>query len=156
MDPYRPEPVAESKDNTLLRVLLTGCGCLILIGIVFGLFAGRLVQKFRGPNRVVRAHMEALSTGNYQEAYSLLAETQRRQKTLQEFREELQPFRSLLPYRSLRLNSTSIRNHEALISGTLTARDGAIIPLTYELAEVNGKWRIKRFEWSLPGELQRV
>ncbi len=158
MEYYRPPDsnLPEKKDNTLLRLVFAGCGCLVLIGVLFGLFAGRIMQTLTGPERVVKAHLQAVGRGNYLEAYSMLSARCRSRMTFQQFRDQVEPFRALLPYRDFELSSMAIKNHQAATGGKVVGRDGSIFPITYFLIREHGQWRVDRFEWVLPGELQRA
>jgi hypothetical protein len=154
---YRPETIPPRKKGSgLPRVLFAGCGCLVLLAILFGLFADKITQKISGPNRVVRKQIQAISRTDYQEAYALLTETYRKELSMQQFRQKMAPFQFLMPCRNVRINSISIQDSRATIGGTITGRDGSIIPITYELIQEHGRWRIRSFEWALPGDLQMV
>jgi hypothetical protein len=157
MEYYRPsEPQPEKKDRTLMGVLLTGCGCLTIIGIIVIIGAGKFFNTVRGPGRIVRSQIEALNIGNYQLAYSYFSSEYRRTHSLQEFRNELRDFSTLFPARKVELNQTNIKNNRALVGGTIVNKAGAIVPVHYELVKEKGQWRIQTYHWTAPGHLEKV
>jgi Domain of unknown function (DUF4864) len=157
MEYYRPPvPQPEKKDRTLIGVLLTGCGCLTIIGILFVIGAGKFFGAVRGPGRIVRSQLEAISIGNYQLAYSYFSSDFRKNHSLQEFRNDLQEFLILFPLRKIELNQTNIVNDRAVVDGTIVGKDGAIVPIHYELVKEKAQWRIQTYHWTSPGHLEKV
>lgn len=157
MEYYRPpEPQPERKDRTLIGVLLTGCGCLTIIGILVVIGAGKFFSAVRGPGRIVRSQIEAINIGNYQLAYSYFSSEYRKTHSLGEFRNELQDFSTLFPAQKVELNQTNIKNNRALVGGTMVSKDGAIVPVHYELLKEKGQWRVQTYHWTAPGDLEKV
>ena len=151
--PARIEP---EKDKTLLNFLLIGCGCLFLIaaGLVF--FFARTFVFTKAPASVVKAHLEAINRENYALAYSHFTLDYRKQTSLEDFRRQIAPFSSMLPYRSANLNDIRIVNRRSSVDGLLTGRDGSLFPVRYELVRDQGTWKIVSFEWISPGDKQTI
>ncbi len=97
-------------------------------------------------------HIRAINQSNYELAYTYFAEDLKEDFSLQEFREELERFSSLLPSRNSSFSHVTVVNNKATIEGTLTGRDGAIFPVRYELIREQGVWRISNYQWTSPGE----
>jgi len=156
MEYYAPQPDPEKKDRTLLRMVMAGCGCLVLIGILAAFFFGKFFSSMRGPTRTVRAHVTAINKGDYAIAYKLFAKQYREKNSMQQFRDDLEAFSSLLPFRESNLNRVNVENEKASVEGTLTARDGAIVAVSYELVLEKGQWRITSYQWASPGDRQSI
>ena len=157
MEYYSPQPPEpEKKDRTLLNILFAGCGCLVLIGIISIFFFGRFFNNMRGPARAVNTQLKAINNGNYALAYTQFSRKFRTETSQQQFRQDLEPFATLLPYKDSNLSRISVDNGKAVVEGTLTARDGAIVPVNYQLIEEDGKWRIQSYQWTPPGNRQAI
>jgi hypothetical protein len=154
--PPPPPPQAEKKDRTLLGVLLAGCGCLFVVGILFVIGAGKFFTAVRGPGRIARSQIEAINIGNYQLAYSYFTADYKRTQSLPEWRNELQEFANLFPSRKIELNQTNIKNDRAIVNGTMIGKDGSIVPIHFELVKEKVGWRIQSYQWSPPGHLEKI
>ena len=97
-------------------------------------------------------HIRAINQGNYELAYTHFTENLKEDVSLQEFREQLEEFSSLLPSRSASFSHVKIMNSKASVEGTLSGRDGAIFPVQYELIKEQGVWKISNYQWTAPGE----
>jgi hypothetical protein len=155
---YYPPPVqgTEKKDRTLVSVLLAGCGCLLIIGVIAVLLAGKFFNVMRGPTKVVKHHLEAINHGNYLLAYGQFTQKFQKNHSNEEFRRDLQGFSSILPYKEVDLKQTRIQNDRAFVDGTLVGKDGAIVPIHYELVKENDQWHISHYQWSPPGNLEKI
>ena len=150
MEYYQPTP--EKKDHTLLKALAAGLGCLLLIAGIGGLLVYRFYFHMRGPTRMLEDHLQAINQGNYELAYTHFTEDLTEEISLQDFREQLEEFSSLLPSRDSSFSDVKVVNNKATVDGTLTGRDGAIFPVQYELMKQQGVWKISNFQWTSPGE----
>jgi len=157
MEYYSPQPSEpEKKDRALWNILFAGCGCLILIGVISVFFFGKFFTSMRGPSRVVHSQLRAINNGDFAQAYTLFSKQFKKDITQQRFRQDMEPFVSLLPYKEENLSRTSVENNKAIVEGTLTGRDGAIIPVTYQLIQEGGNWKIQSYQWTLPGNRQSI
>lgn len=157
MDYYSQPPEAPvKKDRTLLNVLLAGCGCLVVIGIVAGLFFGRFFSFANQPKKTIQNQIDAINEDNYRLAYSYFSTGYQRSVSLPAFREKLREFVPFLPIKEVNLNSVNIRNNRASIEGTLGGSNGVIFPIHYELIREKEEWRVIVFEWTQPGDLLAV
>ena len=153
---HSPPQLQPKKESTLIRVLLAGCGCLVLIAIVVALFFGKMWGFTRGPSRTVEQHLKAINSDNFATAYNHFSKSYRRETSYEKFRSQIENFSSLLPYASVSLNKVNVANNNASVDGTLTGKDGAIFPIHYELVREEGDWKISGYEWTSPGERQTI
>ena len=149
-------PRPEKKDRTLLGVLLAGCGCLLLIGVIFGFFAAKFFVFANAPRDVVKAHLQAIQENDFRLAYSHFTPEYRGGTSLEDFRSQFGAFSEMLPYRELHVNNIKIENNKAYVDGTITGRDDSIFPIHYELACAEGVWKIASFGWTYPGDRQSI
>jgi hypothetical protein len=153
---HSPPQLQPKKESTLLRVLLAGCGCLILIAIVVALFFGKMWGFTRGPSRAVEQHLKAINTYNFTGAYNHFSKSYRHETSYEQFRRQIDNFSTVLPYSNISLNKVNVTNNRADVDGTMTGKDGAIIPIHYELVQEEGGWKITDYEWTSPGERQTI
>jgi len=156
MEYYQPQPLPPKKDNTWIKVIVAGVGCLsLLIGI-----SAFLVSKFyfsmRAPTRAIEEHIRAINTGNFELAYTQFSESFKRETSYRQFRQQMEEFSSLLPSQDSSFRDVHIVNDKASVEGTLTGRDGAIFPVQYELIKEKGVWKISMYQWTSPGDRIKV
>ena len=151
-----PPSAPEKKDNLLLKLVVGGCGCLIILAIIFIFLFGRIFGFTHGPTRVVETHLKAINSDNFTAAYAEFSRGYRERTSYEDFRTELREFSNLLPYKSYPLSRVTVNNDRARVEGTISARDGAIFPVRYDLVREQGRWRISSYQWTAPGERQTV
>lgn len=155
--PPLPQAVqGQGKDNVLLKLVLGGCGCLMVIAVICVLLFGRIFGFTHGPTRVVEFQLKAINSENYSLAYGEFSRDFQARTSLEEFRNDIRAYMTLLPYKSYSLNRMTVNNDKARVEGTIIGRDGAIIPVRYDLIRERGKWKITNYEWTSPGERQSV
>jgi hypothetical protein len=150
MEYYQPAP--EKKDHTLLKIVTAGIGCLVLVSGIAAFLFYRFYFYARGPSKMLEDHIEAINQGNYELAYTYFAADLKEDVSLQEFREQLDGFSTLLPTRDNSFAHIKIVNNRASVDGTMTGRDGSIFPIQYELIREQGVWKISNYQWTNPGE----
>jgi len=146
----------QSKDSTLLTLVVAGCGCLILIGILFAFFAGKFFMGVMDPPRTVKEHIKALNDGDFNLAYSYLSVEYRRKHSFEVFKSEIDAFSDSLPVAETSLNRVNIKNDKATVEGMLTGRNGVVFPVRYILVREKRQWKIEEFDWEPPGEQQTI
>lgn len=151
--PYQ-EP--EKKNPSLWKVLLAGCGCLLIVGILAGFLFSRFFSFTNRPKRVIQTQIDAINEGNHRLAYSYFSTTYQKTVSPSDFRERLKSFTPWLPIREVHLGSVRIRNNRALIDGTLSGSSGVIFPVHYELVQEKEEWKILDYEWVPPGDLLSI
>lgn len=154
----RPEQElpSQSKDSTLLKLVIAGCGCLILIVVLFAFFAGKLFFRVMDPPRVVQAQIKALNDGDINDAYSYFSIEYRRKHSLSAFKAEIDAFSDMLPIDHDSLNKVTVENNKAVVEGMLTGHNGVVFPVHYSLIRVKREWKIDEYNWEPPGQQQTI
>lgn len=145
-----------SKDSTLLKLVIAGCGCLILIVVLFAFFAGKIFFRVMDPPRVVKAQIKALNDGDYSDAYSYFSVEYRRSHSLATFKSEIDIFSDALPIEQNSLNRVTIQNNKATVEGMLTGNNGVVFPVRYILIREKKEWKIEQYNWEPPGQQQTI
>jgi hypothetical protein len=151
----QPEP-AQSKDSTLLKLVIAGCGCLILIVVLFAFFAGKLFFRVMDPPRVVKAQIKALNDGEYSDAYSYFSIEYRKKHNLGSFKSDIEAFSDVLPIEQDSLNRVTVENNKATVEGMLTGHNGVVFPVHYVLIREKREWKIDEYNWEPPGQQQTI
>jgi hypothetical protein len=153
--PYAETPT-KPKDSILLKLLLGGCGCLILVGILFAVFAGKFFVSFTGPARNVKAHIESLNEGDVEQAYKYFSTEYRKSNSFATFKSEVDPFSDAFPLAEYSLKHIEVANDKATVEGIFTGKNGIIIPVRYLLVLEKKEWKINDYVWESPGKQQLI
>lgn len=152
--PPRPPPVR--TDHTLRNVAFGGFGCLILTAAVAALIIVRFTDFAGGPSRIVQHHLNSINQGRLHTAYADFTLAYRMHHSISEFEKELAVFSNQLPCRSYHFSRVAVSNNKAQVTGTLMGKDGSLFPVEYDLIREKGHWKIQRYRWELPGNLQTI
>ena len=101
----------------------------------------------------METHIRAINRGDFRSAYGHFASQYRDRISFEEFHSSFADYVSQLPGQSLKFSHVETNGLRALVEGLLTGKDGAVIPIHYELVKEKGEWRIRNFQWTQPGEL---
>lgn len=127
--------------------IAAGCGgCLMMVLLFIGLFAGGLYWMTSGVTDVVRAQLEDLKAGRLDEAYSRLSEGYREKVSRDGFAAFVGRHPALKDNAASSFWSRSVNNNRAQISGTLTSGSGATESAAYRLVNQGGTWAIEDME----------
>ncbi|MCI0443497.1 DUF4864 domain-containing protein [bacterium] len=152
-----PQPESgQSKDSTLLKLVIAGCGCLILIAVLFAFFAGKLFFRVMDPPRVVKAQIKALNDGNLNDAYGYFSVEYRKKHNLTSFKSDIDAFSDILPIEQDSLNRVTVENNKASVEGMLTGHNGVVFPVHYILIREKREWKIDEYNWEPPGQQQTI
>ena len=133
MDYYRPDiPSPEKKQRHPLRILILAALCLILVAVLGYVLSTTLLDRWRGPGRLVETHIKAINSGDFRFAYTHFTSQYREQVSFQEFHSGFGNFVDQLPCRSLSLDRLEVSSRRAVVEGVLTGRDGAVVPIHNE------------------------
>jgi hypothetical protein len=152
----QPETPGQSKDSTLLKLVIAGCGCLILIVVLFAFFAGKLFFRVMDPPRVVKAQIKALNDGEINDAYGYFSVEYRKKHSLSSFKSEINVFSDALPIEQTSLNKVTVENNKAIVDGMLTGHNGVVFPVHYILIREKSEWKIDQYNWEPPGQQQTI
>lgn len=90
----------------------------------------------------VKQHLEALRSGNIEQAYSYVATGAQNTLTLETFRALVKNTPPLLQYKDSSFNEISIINNTGSVKGSVTGTDGSRVAAEYQMIEENGQWKI--------------
>jgi hypothetical protein len=150
-----PELPSQSRDSTLLKLVIAGCGCLILIVVMFAFFAGKIFFRVMDPPRVVKAQIKALNDDDFVNAYSYFSVRYRRTHTMVAFKSEMVSS-LVLPIENTSLNNVNVQNNKAVVEGMLTGRNGVVFPVHYTLIREKREWKIDEYNWEPAGQQQTI
>ncbi len=145
--PGQPDnPTAPKKTNWLLIVGICFGG---LIAMVAGIIA--LVFWAGGPTlKTGETFLTQLSSNQVDTAYDSGSIEFKNTVSKEQFNGFLVQFPVLTKVKSTSFNSFSIENNFATISGTITATDGQVAPITMQLVNENGQWRVLNLDLNPP------
>jgi Domain of unknown function (DUF4864) len=144
------------EDNTILKIILAGAGCLVLVIGIGAFIVSKFYLHMHGPTKTVEEHIRAINHGNYELAYTHFSRDLKEDISYQDFRNQLEGFSSLLPSQQSSFPNVKIVNNKATVEGMLVGKDGAIFPVQYELIKEKGTWKISMYRWISPGDRIRV
>lgn len=133
-------PGAPKNSNAkFIFLALAGVAVVGLIAVVF--FVMSIFKLASGPSNAGKAFVNALAENDYAAAYEMTS-PEFREVTAQE---DLQLFVEAFPVidemTSISFNQFSIENDAGVVSGTI-AGAGETSPITIEVVNVNGEWKI--------------
>jgi hypothetical protein len=116
----------------------------ILGGVVaFIILAVTLAFYFTaGMVGVVEKQLALLQQGDIKGAYELTSKDFQKAMSLERFTAFVKNYPSLSQNTGHTFSTRSIENNIGTVKGTLTAKDGAVTPVEYQLVKEQGEWRI--------------
>ncbi|MBI4400995.1 MAG: DUF4864 domain-containing protein [Nitrospirae bacterium] len=116
---------------------------VVLLGGVFWWFWGRTLE----PVRVIRAQLQAINQGQYDQAYNYLSTDAQSRVSMQEFQALAQGNSRIMRTYDSTFLSRKIENNVATIGGSLKGEDGQVSEVQYVLVKSGGQWMIQSFKW---------
>lgn len=107
---------------------------ILAVGLAF-YFTSGIVE-------VVEKQLALLRQGDIKGAYGLTCKDFQKATSLEQFTGFVQRYPSLSQNQSHTFTSRSIENNIGTVKGTLTAKDGAVTPVEFQLVKEQGEWRI--------------
>ncbi len=116
----------------------------ILIGAVVAiiLIVGIAMWATSGMVDTVTRHMDALKAGDIETAYSETSGAFQQSTSLEQYNEFVKSYPILTDYTEWSLPSRSVENNIGTVEGTLTAPDGTVMPIAFQLVKENDAWVI--------------
>ena len=117
-------------------VILAGVVAFIIlaVGLAFYFTAGMV--------GVVEKQLEFLRQGDIKSAYGLTSKDFQKATSLEKFTAFVKQYPSLSQNQGHTFTTRTIENNIGTVKGTLTARDGAVTPVMFQLVKEQGEWRI--------------
>lgn len=129
-------PASESKKKKKWPKIVGGILAVIIIaiGLAFYFTAGMV--------GVVDKQLELLQRGDLKGAYSLTSRDFQKNTSLEQFAAFVKKYPSLSQNQGHTFTTRTIENNIGTVKGTLTAKDGAVTPVEFQLVKEQGEWRI--------------
>lgn len=118
--------------------------------IVIGLLVGAVLYFTRHMTSQVDLFIESVSRGDHDSAYAMLSQ-QFQQSVSRSHFEDVIKRSGLTGFKSSSWSSRSITTATGSLSGTITLRDGATIPLQFDLVREAGEWKIYALNRKIAG-----
>jgi hypothetical protein len=107
---------------------------ILAVGLAFYFTAGMV--------GVVEKQLELLRQGDIKGAYALTSKDFQKATSLEQFTAFVKQYPSLSQNQGHTFTTRSIENNIGTVKGTLTAKDGAVTPVKFQLVKEQGEWRI--------------
>lgn len=124
----------------------------LAVALLFGGFIWWVVKATGEPVKVIRAHLEAISQGDYARAHSYFSATLKQELSQEQFRAFVEKYSGVLKTRGTSFPSRKIANNVATIRGSLTGQQGRVSTVRYTLVRESGRWVIQGFRLGEPPE----
>lgn len=135
-------PGTVKKRTALWKKILMFIGGAVVLFVVWALWAS---SDMRPP---VDRHLAALKAGDFQAAYDETSAEFREAMPLDAFTAFVQQTPILTQFADFSITTVSQSTSEGdFLGGTLTAADGAEVPVTFMLAKQEGDWKIVGYEF---------
>lgn len=142
-----PQSQPQKKGGKKIGCWVGGCFVLLITAVlVIGGIVAVAMWATQGPVKAVHAQLACLRQGDVEGAYMFTAGNFQKATTLEQFKRFIAENPSLGQNKSSSFTSRKIENGVGYIEGTLTAADGAKIPVRYELIKENEAWKILYIE----------
>lgn len=134
---FGPEAAPSTKGviMTVIAVILAFAAMVLLI-ITMALHATS------GLTEAARDQLSAIRSHDYARAYSYTSNEFKRATSLEVFEKFVNSYPVLNDNKDSTFSNRQIENGIGIISGSLEAKDGTVMPVTYQLVNENGKWKI--------------
>jgi TM2 domain-containing membrane protein YozV/Na+-transporting methylmalonyl-CoA/oxaloacetate decarboxylase gamma subunit len=134
---FGPEAAPSTKG-----VILTVLGvALAFIAMVF-LILSMALYATSGITEAARDQLSAIRAHDYAKAYSYTSNEFKKATTLEVFEKFVNSYPVLNDNKDSTFSNRQISNGIGIISGSLEAQDGTVMPVTYQLVKENGHWKI--------------
>jgi hypothetical protein len=140
-------PAAPRKGKGPVFWIATGCGgCLVMVLLLFGLFAGGLFYMTSGATDAVRAQLEEIKAGKLEEAHARFSESYRAEIPSAAFAAFVDRHPSVKDNADSTFTSRNVTNNRAQLKGTLKAGSGVTEEVDYRLVKEGGDWKVEFME----------
>ena len=107
---------------------------ILAVGLAFYFTAGMV--------GAVEKQLDLLRQGDIKAAYSLTCKDFQKATSLEQFTAFVKQYPSLSQNQGHTFSTRVIENNVGTVKGTLTAKDGAVTPVEFQLVKEQGEWRI--------------
>lgn len=152
-EPERKAPVGE-KSKKSKKWWFIGCGCLfllclavVIVGVIGGVGGGLFMGVISKPVGPIKGQLKAINEEDYKKAYEdYCSEEFKEAASYEEFVRIIEDKPEIFESRSSSFTNVSIKGKTAIVSGTITGKDGTVTSMVYKMTQENGEWKIHGFE----------
>ena len=133
------------------RFLALGCGALLLLGTVGGTVFFLVVQKgvqmaTAGPEETIQGFLGAAAAGDFASAHGYFSAALQAKQPYDQFAAVAGQNQHLFAATDTSFNSRSIDLSGAKLAGSITLQDGSELPVSFELVQEGGQWRLIAYQ----------
>jgi len=133
----------KNKGISALKVILIGCGSLIVLAVIIISLTLFFVNKgTQAPLGTAEMFIDKLSTGKNDAAYNLTSSEFQKTVNKAQFAQFLKAYPILTDKESLSFGYKSVKNDGATLSGTITGNGKQTAPITVFLVKESGEWKV--------------
>ncbi len=151
MDTQASQPgptLSAPKKRNWLKIL--GIAAITLVVFAAGIVA-LVFSMGAAPMKASEKFLTELSSNRVDQAYESASIQFKQTVTREKFNEFLAAYPVVTKVKTPSFNSFSIENNTlATVSGTVTATDGQVSPITLQLVNENNEWRVLNFDLNPP------
>jgi hypothetical protein len=125
------------------------CGCLVLVALLIGLFAGGIFYMTKGAVDAVHAELGLIKRGEVAGAYGGLSQSLQAEMSQQDFEQLIASHPGLRDNTDSTFFNRSVQNDTATLSGALTSASGPPEPVTFKLVKEGGAWKVSEIRFTL-------
>lgn len=139
-----------------LKLILIIVGSVIAVLFVYIILLVSLLFYFTGPMTTsIREQLTALQANDTSKAYSYMADETKATVSLDNFKNYVSRFPTLMNYKSVSIPERQINNDKGYAKVTLTTNDGTKTTFEYALTKENGVWKILAIRASETADTQQ-
>jgi hypothetical protein len=116
--------------------ILGGVAAFIILAVVLAFYFTA------GMVGVVEKQLQLLRQGDIKGAYALTSKDFQKATSLEQFTAFVKQYPSLSQNQGHTFSTRTIENNIGTVKGSLTAKDGAVTPVEFQLVKEQGEWRI--------------
>jgi hypothetical protein len=129
----KPKPKEKMK---LWKKILIGLGVFIFLVIIISFSATSGIVK------VAEKQLNLISSGDLTSAYGLTSQEFQESVSYDKFIAYINNYEVLKNYKNHKFSSKNIQGNTGTINGTITAKNGNVMPVEYKFVKENGNWKI--------------
>lgn len=115
---------------------------LFIIAVIIGLIVALAIYATSGLTDTVNQQLSALRQGDIKKAYSYTSKSFQEHTSLAQFTGFVKKYPGLENNQSASFNNREINNGIGILKGELTAKNGGVIPIQYQLVKEEDQWKI--------------
>lgn len=123
---------------------------IVIIAVIIAIIIGYGVYSTSQVTQVVEKQLNDIRENNPNKAYSYTSLDFQKATTLEDFKEFIEKNSDLKNNKAINFSSRSINHDVGYLRGSLTAKDGAVMPVEFKMVKENGEWRVLAIQLNPP------